>query len=231
MSTSSSKWVEEYWDPLSGPSSQPGSVSLDVNVLIRPAKRKAQRVFLAGLENDLFQASMSDDDISKVCQAMDLPCWQTFLVVTSNPRRLASLIQTNRAIKQAASMHHIWWGVRVEEKAHLPRIGDLRAAAVQRRFLLARPQEDLGTINLGKIDWVVAGRAPGPAHPSSWGWLRSIEDQCKAAEAPFSFLGWGSRTSRSLLGKTNGGFPELDRPDIPSKDVRDTVAGNIAMLL
>jgi protein gp37 len=53
--------------------------------------------------------------------------------------------------------------------------------------------EDLGTLDLDGIHWVIVGGESGngarPMHPD---WARSIRDQCVEAKVPFFFKQWGS---------------------------------------
>ncbi len=43
-----------------------------------------------------------------------------------------------------------------------------------------------------RIDWIIVGGESGPgARPMHPDWVRSIRDQCKAAEVPFFFKQWG----------------------------------------
>jgi protein gp37 len=46
--------------------------------------------------------------------------------------------------------------------------------------------------NAGKIDWVIVGGESGPkARPMHPDWVRSIRNQCVAADVPFFFKQWG----------------------------------------
>ncbi len=48
------------------------------------------------------------------------------------------------------------------------------------------------SLSRGKLDWVICGGETGsnarPTHPD---WVRSLRDQCKAADTPFFFKSWG----------------------------------------
>lgn len=47
-------------------------------------------------------------------------------------------------------------------------------------------------IGLPKLDWIVLGGESGPkARPMHPEWVRSVRDQCQAAEVPFFFKQWG----------------------------------------
>lgn len=89
---------------------------------------------------------------------------------------------------------NVWLGVSVEDRKHgLPRIERLRRSPAAVRFLSIEPLlEDLGTIDLTGIHWVIVGGESGhgarPMHPD---WARSIRDQCAKASVPFFFKQWG----------------------------------------
>lgn len=96
-------------------------------------------------------------------------------------------------------LQNVWLGVSVEDRKYgLPRIDELRATPAAVRFLSVEPLlEDLGTLDLTGIDWVIVGGESGhgarPMHPD---WARSIRDQCVAAGVPFLFKQWGAWVPR-----------------------------------
>jgi protein gp37 len=61
------------------------------------------------------------------------------------------------------------------------------------------------SLSRGGIDWVIAGGESGkakdirPMHPD---WVRSLRDQCKAADVPFFFKQWGEFKPILLPGKS-----------------------------
>src|SRR4029077_9265574 len=95
---------------------------------------------------------------------------------------------------------HIWWGVSVENKRHgVPRIEHLRSAPASIRFLSIEPLlEDLGTLDLSDIHWVIVGGESGfGARPMERSWALSIKKQCRQSRIPFFFKQWGGvRKSR-----------------------------------
>lgn len=89
---------------------------------------------------------------------------------------------------------NVWLGVSVEDRKYgLPRIEHLRQAPAAVRFLSIEPLlEDLGTLDLAGIHWVIVGGESGLG--ARWmcrDWVRSIRDQCVAAGVPFFFKQWG----------------------------------------
>jgi protein gp37 len=107
----------------------------------------------------------------------------------------------------AGKSESFWWGVSVENRQHgLPRMDHLRAAPAAVRFLSVEPLlEDLGTIDLTGISWVIVGGESGPgARPMHGEWVRGIRDQCADAGVAFFFKQWGG-TRKSLTGRTLDG--------------------------
>jgi protein gp37 len=91
---------------------------------------------------------------------------------------------------------HCWAGVSVEDRKHgLPRIDVLRKVPASVRFLSVEPLlEDLGTIDLTGIHWVIVGGESGAkARPFNLRWARSIRDQCRAANVPFFMKQTGAK--------------------------------------
>src|SRR5262249_35067293 len=73
--------------------------------------------------------------------------------------------------------------------------------------------EDLGTLDLAGIGWVILGGESGPgARPIQADWVRSIRDQCACAGVPFFFKQWGGvrkkAAGRELDGRTHDEIPE-----------------------
>jgi protein gp37 len=103
---------------------------------------------------------------------------------------------------------NVWLGVSVEDQATADkRIPLLLKTPAAVRFLSCEPL--LGALDLcpwlpyeanrgwdgkmqPKLDWVIAGGESGPgARPCHPDWIRSLRDQCEAAEVPFFFKQWG----------------------------------------
>ena len=91
----------------------------------------------------------------------------------------------------------------------------MRAASASVRFLSIEPLlEDLGSIDLTGISWVIVGGESGPGAREMKGeWVRSIREQCLDANVPFFFKQWGGvrkyETGRQLDGSTYDELPIL----------------------
>jgi protein gp37 len=111
-----------------------------------------------------------------------------------------------------------------DRKYGLPRIDHLREAPAKVRFLSIEPLlENLGTIDLSGISWVIVGGESGPgARPMRKEWVISIRDQCREQRVPFFFKQWGgvrkSKTGRTLDKRTYDEYPERVRARIPDRD-------------
>ena len=87
---------------------------------------------------------------------------------------------------------NVWFGTTVGCRSSLPRVDELRRSPATVRFLSIEPLlEDLGhldDIDLTGISWVIVGCESGPnARPMEDDWVRSIRDQCRAADVAFFF--------------------------------------------
>lgn len=181
--------------------------------LAEPFKWKvAKRVFVNSM-SDLFHVDVPDDYIEKVCRVMEAANWHTFQVLTKRSERMRDLLRTR--LERYAEQKQIWWGVSVENRQHgLPRVGHLRQAPAQVRFLSVEPLlGDLGAFDLSGIHWVIAGGESGHgARPVQTEWLRRLRDHCAANGVTFFFKQWGgvrkNKTGRELDGRTHDDIPE-----------------------
>lgn len=120
---------------------------------------------------------------------------------------------------------NVWLGVSVEDQARaderIPLLLDTPAAV---RFISAEPLLgpvdvrrwlrpgcpvcppwefpcETGCSNVTRLDWVICGGESGPdarwLHPK---WVRSLRDQCAAAQVPFFFKQWGEFTYETRPG-------------------------------
>ena len=193
-----------------------------------PLRWSKSRMIFVNSMSDLFHEDVPDDFILDVARVMEAATWHTFQVLTKRSQRLRDLLAGG--LQFAAKLPHIWWGVSVENQRHgRPRIEDLRNAPAKVRFLSIEPLlEDLGTLDLGGISWViVGGESGGGARIMEPEWVLSIRDQCKVAKIPFFFKQWGGRrkreAGRTLAGKTYDQIPERPNVNVPSSRARLTL--------
>ncbi len=193
--------------------------------LAEPLRWPVPKMVFVNSMSDLFHEDVPLDYIRRVVQVMDRANWHTYQVLTKRSDRLRALLQNE--LRWAAQLPHIWWGVSVENRQHgLPRLEDLRNTPAAVRFLSVEPLlEDLGTINLDGIHWVIVGGESGHgARPMDPAWVLRLRDQCHVAGIPFFFKQWGGvrkgKTGRELEGRTYDEKPAGSVVPIAAKAVR-----------
>jgi protein gp37 len=230
-------YAETFSERFRGVSGHPYEQGFDLRLvpekLAEPLRWASSRMIFVNSMSDLFHEDVPDDFILDVARVMELATWHTFQVLTKRSERLRDLL--GGSLRFAARLPHIWWGVSVENQRHgLPRIENLRRAPALVRFLSIEPLlEDLGTLDLEGVSWViVGGESGGGARPMEPEWVLSIRDQCKAANIPFFFKQWGGvrkkQAGRTLAGKTYDGLPERATAPVPSQRVRLRLIGDFA---
>lgn len=165
--------------------------------LTQPLLWRTPKMIFVNSMSDLFQEGVPDDYVEAVARVMTTAKWHTFQVLTKRSERMRDLLNTR--IHFAARQSHIWWGVSVENRRHgVPRINHLRQASAVQRFLSIEPLlEDLGTINLDGIDWVIVGGESGTkARPMDIAWARSIQQQCGESRVAFFLKQLGGRRGK-----------------------------------
>jgi protein gp37 len=215
------------------PYEQGFSLRLVPEKLFEPLRwNKGKMVFVNSM-SDLFHPSVPDKYIESVARVMSETSWHTFQVLTKRADRLKSLL--NGKLAFAGQLDHVWWGVSVENRKHgLPRIKLLREATARVRFLSVEPLlEDVGSIDLDGIHWVIVGGESGfRARPMEREWVVSLQRQCEHKRIPFFFKQWGGsrkwEAGRELDGKTYDGFPSRTVAGIPDALKRTSLAAKLA---
>jgi len=182
--------------------------------------------------SDLFHAAVPDDFIHRVVEVMMKANWHTYQVLTKRSARLKRML--SGSLRFATATRHIWWGVSVEDvKYGKPRIEHLRAAPAAVKFLSFEPLlEDLGTVDLSDIDWVIVGGESGPgARPMHEAWVQNLLRCCRSYKVPFFFKQWGGvrkkKTGRTLAGKTYDEFPFTAYAPQPDRVQRRSLAATL----
>jgi protein gp37 len=204
--------------------------------LLEPLSWSSPKLVFVNSMSDLFHPQIPDEYIVSVAQVMQKANWHTYQVLTKRADRLADMLKTELAFASRES--HIWWGVSVEDRrSGVPRIAHLQSAPAMVRFLSIEPLlEDVGTLNLDGIDWVIVGGESGPgARPMSSDWVKSIRDQSIEAGVAFFFKQWGGvrkkKTGRILDGRTYDEFPATSANPIPAAIVRQSLASQLQNLV
>jgi protein gp37 len=179
-----------------------GRINLDRASLDLPKTWKKGRTIFVNSMSDLFHEDVPLDYIKEVFATMVAAPQHTYQVLTKRAERGEALS------RYLPWPNHVWLGVSVENGDYLYRIDCLRRTHAAVKFLSLEPLlGPLDNLNLSGIDWAIAGGESGPkARPMPIEWVRSIRDQCIAANVAFHFKQWGGvnkkRSGRTLDGKT-----------------------------
>ena len=184
--------------------------------LEQPLKKRKPTKFFVNSMSDLFHEQMPDDFLNKIFKVIEQTPHHVYQILTKREDKMAKYF-SNKMLQA-----NVWLGVTVEDKkSGFPRIDKLRNIRAAIKFLSIEPLlEDLGTINLKGIDWVIVGGESGPnARPMKEEWVLNIQDQCEKYNIPFFFKQWGTWGSdmvkrnkkingRKLLGKIWEEYPK-----------------------
>ncbi len=257
---SSIEWTDATWNPVRGctkispgcahcyaetfaerfrgvpghPYEQGFDLRLVPELLSYPLRWPRSSMIFVNSMSDLFHEVVPTPYIREVATVMQRADWHVYQVLTKRSERMLELL--NGELAFAAALPHIWWGVSVEDRKHgIPRIEHLLRSPAQVKFLSIEPLiEDLGSIALRGIDWVIAGGESGPrARPMHVEWVRGIRDQCREAGVPFFFKQWGGvrkvRAGRVLDGRTHDEFPPIVRRPAPQSGGRRGLLADLSI--
>ncbi len=231
----SQKWYGEKWLPWTKENAA-HNVRLHFDRLSQPLHwTKPKRIFVCSM-GDLFHDEVPWDFINRVFAIMAMASQHTFLVLTKRQRKMLGYllgpdVHNNVELyaekmkpstgpfspKYAFSwpLPNVWLGVTAENQATADeRTPLLLQTPAARRFVSAEPL--LGPIRIDAIEWldmVIVGGESGPkARPMNPDWVRSIRDQCQAADTPFFFKGWGAWAPNCLC-DTREAHRTIERPE------------------
>jgi protein gp37 len=173
--------------------------------------------------SDLFHEEVPEKFIERVFRVMCDASQHTFQVLTKRADRLANWHARHSEFWFAPN---VWLGVSVEDRRFgLPRIPVLRALQASVRFLSIEPLlEDLGSLQLEEVDWVIVGGESGPgARPMRAEWAISVRDQCRDSGVPFFFKQWGG-VRKKLQGRLLDGRTWDEMPGPKERDSRPAPA-------
>jgi len=219
-------YAETFAERFRGVKGHPYEQGFDLRLvpekLTEPFGWRSPKLVFVNSMSDLFQEGVPDEYTEAVSQVMAMANWHTYQVLTKRSERLRDLLSGR--LRFAAERENIWWGVSVEDRKYgLPRIEHLRQSPATVRFLSIEPLlEDIGTINLSGISWVIVGGESGPgARPMKKEWVVSIRRQCEAYHVPFFFKQWGGvrkkKNGRKLEGRTYDEYPLRVVTSVPDR--------------
>jgi protein gp37 len=147
-----------------------------------PIKWKKPSLIFVNSMSDTFHENAPIKFIKTIFEIMRRCPQHTFQILTKRPGIASSIITTH-------TPDNAWIGTTVCNKSELWKINELTHIDTPVRFVSFEPLlEDVGTIDLAGIDWVIVGCESGPgARFMNTDWVRSIRDQCIASDVPFMF--------------------------------------------
>ena len=179
--------------------------------------KKPKRIAVSSM-GDLFHSGVPEEWIDKGFAVMAVCPQHTFLVLTKRPERMAEYLNDADLEDRLDEICHefpgaldetwhypalwplpnVWVGTSVSNQAdadeRIPALmqcpGNLwvRYEPIQGPVLFRREW-------LERLGWVVAGGGPFPVHPND---VRSVRDQCVAANVPFWWKQWGAFAPEDL---------------------------------
>lgn len=222
-------YAETFAERFRGVVGHPYEFGFDLRLVpakvVEPLRWNGKRAVFVNSMSDLFHEAVPESYIAAVTEVMRATPWHTYQVLTKRAERLRQLL--SGPFRSAARLPNVWWGVSVENRKHgLPRIAHLRATPARTRFLSIEPLlEDLGTVPLAEVSWVIVGGESGHgARPMEEGWVALLRDQCRTAGVPFFFKQWGGlfkkRNGRLLGGRTYDEMPARSQVPVADADER-----------
>lgn len=153
-----------------------------------PYTWSGHRTVFVNSMSDLFHARVPLSFVHDVFAVIADTPQHTYQVLTKRGSRLPKIAD------KLDWPANLWMGVSVEDSSQLGRVDDLRTVPAAVRFLSCEPLiGPLDGLDLTGIGWVIAGGESGPgARPMAAAWVRSLRDQCQAADVPFFFKQWGA---------------------------------------
>ncbi len=169
--------------------------------------------------NDLFSEAVSDDFRYAAYRAMIINKQNTYLCLTKRPQMMAEYLSSRNCFAAPPFDSGIWHGLTVCNQQEADEKIPIFLQVPGKKFLSIEPM--LGPIDLQNIIFtdinktdalsgtvweygrnvgyypypiqaVILGGETGPgARPMHPDWVRSVRDQCVAADVPYFFKGWG----------------------------------------
>ena len=162
--------------------------TMHIDVLNETLKWKQPHTVFVCSMADLFHIDVPFNFIDKVMETIRQTPQHRYQILTKRATRMEEYF-SNVAIPK-----NVWLGVTVESPTEIPRIDSLRGLQATIRFISCEPLvDDLGTVDLTDIDWVIVGGESGVrARPMEPEWVRSILQQSEEQGAAFFFKQWGT---------------------------------------
>ncbi|MFN8164507.1 MAG: phage Gp37/Gp68 family protein [Solirubrobacterales bacterium] len=211
------KTFAERWRGVPGhPYEQGFDLRLWPERLPQPLKWRRSRTIFVNSMSDLFHERVPTEFIAEVFEVMSDARWHVFQVLTKRPERLVEISSL------LSWPPNVWMGVSIENRRFVSRADFLREVPAAVRFISAEPLlGPLEGLDLGDIDWLIAGGESGPGHrPIRKEWVTDLQSRCNDAGVAFFFKQWGGprpkSRGRELDGRTWDEMPARPRAVAPA---------------
>ena len=208
------EWTDRTWNPITGCTKQSdGCINCYAEIMARRLKAMGQEKYSNGFlltthddeldepykwkgSHNVFVCSMADlfhkdvpfEFIDKVLNVIKNTPQHRYQILTKRAERMEEYFK-NRIVPDNA-----WLGVTIENEKVKKRIEHLSNIKAKIHFLSCEPLlEDLGTLDLSNIQWIIVGGESGPkARPMKEEWVLKILKQARLLQIPFFFKQWGT---------------------------------------
>jgi len=173
------------------------NVTLHLDRLDEPLKRKKPTTFFVCSMGDLFHESVHFGDTATIFDIMARTPQHTYQVLTKRPQNALRFFDWYKypVTRYKWPFSNVWSGVTVENQATADeRRADFEAISAAVKFVSFEPA-------LGPIDWagwefvdqIISGGESGPgARPSHPDWHRAALDFCQENDIAYFFKQWGA---------------------------------------
>lgn len=214
MKTTKIEWTDKTWNPITGCTKVSAgcmncyaevmsirlkamgtdkykngfSLTLHEEYLSEPLKwKKPHTIFVCSM-SDIFHEKVPFEFVDKIIDIIKQTPQHNYQILTKRAKRM------NKYFEGKIIPQNIWLGVTVDVSASKTRIDSIRNLNASIKFLSCEPLlEDLGELNLEKIDWVIVGGESGSkARPMKEEWVLSIKEQTEEQGSAFFFKQWGT---------------------------------------
>ena len=163
-------------------------VSLHEECITEPLEwKKPHTIFVCSM-SDIFHKDVPFEFVDRVMATIKQTPQHRYQILTKRAERMLEYFSTREIPK------NVWLGVTVEAQNSKNRIECLKQLDAPVRFLSCEPLlEDLGSLDLHNIDWVIVGGESGmSARPMKEEWVLSIKQQSENQGSAFFFKQWGT---------------------------------------
>jgi protein gp37 len=188
------KTFAERWRGVPGhPYEQGFELKLWPERLDQPLRWRRPRIIFVNSMSDLFHEEIPEVFVEEVFRVMGEADWHVFQILTKRHGRLLELCD------RLSWPPNVWMGVSIENRRFVHRADYLRQVPAAVRFISAEPLlGPLEDLNLGGVDWLIAGGESGPGHrPVREEWLIELRDRCSEEDVAFFFKQWGGARPKS----------------------------------